>query len=43
MTDTWGAKRKRMLFSRREEKQTQWVVEVIDKWGAKRKRILFNR
>ena len=22
---TWGAKRKRMLFSRREE-QTQWVV-----------------
>ena len=44
----WGdrhvvAKRKRMLFSRREEKQTQWVVEVIDKWGTKRKRILFNR
>ena len=31
------AKRKRMLFSRREEKQTQWVVEVIDKWGAQRK------
>ena len=23
---TWGAKRKMMLFSRREEEQTQWVV-----------------
>ena len=43
MTDTWGANRKLMLFSRRDEEQTQWVVEVTDIWGAKRKRILFSR
>ena len=27
-----GANRKRMLFSRRTEKQTQWVVEMMDKY-----------
>ena len=42
MTDIWGAKRKRMLFGRSQEEQTQWVVEVTDKWDAKRKRLLFH-
>ena len=42
MTDTWGANRKLMLFSRRDEEQTQWVVEVTDKWGAKRNRMMFS-
>ena len=38
-----GAKRERMLFSRREEQHTEWVVEVTDKWGAKRKRMLSRK
>ena len=33
-----------MIFSRREEEQTQWVVGTTDKlWCAKRKRMLFSR
>ena len=36
VTDKWG-QRKRMLFTRREEVQTQWVL------GSKRKRMLFGR
>ena len=34
-----GAMRKRMLFTRMEGQQTQWVV--ADTWGAKRKKMLF--
>ena len=30
-------KRKGMLISRREDQQTQRVVEVTDMWGTKRK------
>ena len=37
MTDIWGAKRKRMLFSKREE-LTQWVVGMTDKCRGQRER-----
>ena len=32
-----GAKRKRMLFTRSEEQQTQWVVKVTDKCRGREK------
>ena len=35
VTDKRGANRKRMLISRGEEKQTQWVVWVTDKMEGK--------
>ena len=38
VTATWGAKRKRMLFGRREEEQTQWVVRVTGKRGQRKRR-----
>ena len=37
VTATWGAKRKRKLYGRREEEQTQWVVRVTDKWGQRKR------
>ena len=37
MRDKWGAKRKRRLFSRREE-LTHWVVETTDKCKGQRDR-----
>ena len=43
MTDKWAQRERGLLFSRREEEQTEWVLEVTDKWGAKRKRMLFGR
>ena len=41
LTDKWGAKRKRkLLLSRREEEQIQWVVEGDRQgvWGLQRER-----
>ena len=38
-----GAKRKRMLFSRRAEEQTKWVVGMTQMKGAKKKSILVGR
>ena len=43
MTDTWGAKRKMMLFGRREEQQTLGSISDRQKQGAERKRILFSK
>ena len=34
-----GAKRKRMLFGRRAEEQTQWVVGMTDKCRGQRGRV----
>ena len=36
MIHKWGAKRKRMLFSRREEEQAQWVIGMTDKCRGQR-------
>ena len=36
-----GAKRKRILFSRRAEKQTKWVVGMTQMQGAKIKTSMF--
>ena len=37
MTDKWDAKKKRMLFRRREEK-TQWMVGMAGKCRGQRER-----
>ena len=39
VTDKPGANRKRMLFSRRAEEQTQWVVGMTDKCRGQRERV----
>ena len=38
-----GAKRKRMLFSRRAEEQTQWAVGMTQMQGAMLKSVLVDR
>ena len=38
-----GAKRKKMLFSRRAEEQTQWMVGMTQMQGAKIKNTLVYR
>ena len=37
-----GAERKRMLFGRRAEEQTQWVAGMTDKCRGQRERVCYS-